>query len=72
MGCGECLTACYGGERVITIVELKVTIGKRCLGWDMCVEACPIGVISVLIDPQVDFIESLVEKSNQRVYICSQ
>jgi UDP-glucose 4-epimerase len=68
-GYGECVEACYGGERVITINEQQALIHERCIGCGKCVTACPEGVISMVFVPEVHFMRALREKISERVWI---
>ena len=68
-GCGDCVEACYGGERVITIDGYQAVIHERCIGCGKCVAACPEGAISVVFDPEVDILRALRERICERVKI---
>ena len=69
ISCGDCVEACYGGERVITIDEHSAVMHERCIGCGKCVTACPEGAISMVFDPEVDFMKALGERINERVEI---
>ncbi|MBN1147160.1 MAG: 4Fe-4S binding protein [Anaerolineales bacterium] len=68
-GCGECVDACYGGERVIRMGREKAEIHDRCLGCGRCISACPRGAISIEIEPGSDVLQALVERISERVRI---
>jgi len=56
--------ACYGGARVITLVETRAEINIR------CIPACPQGAIKLEIDSQEgDMIEALLDRIATRVDI---
>jgi ferredoxin len=62
--CGDCIVACYGGARVITLVETRAEINIR------CIPACPQGAIKLEIDSQEgDMIEALLDRIATRVDI---
>ena len=67
--CGDCVDACYGGERVIRLGEKRAQIGERCIGCGKCVPACPEGAISLHVVPGVDVIEALLERVGERTKI---
>ena len=67
--CGACVSACYGGERVITLGPEKAEMHERCLGCGRCVEACPEGAISLEFDPHTDVLAALLERIESRVEI---
>jgi NAD-dependent dihydropyrimidine dehydrogenase PreA subunit len=61
-GRGECVSACYGGDRVITISSTRVEIHERCIGCGLWFPACPEEAISLCIDPSRALMEALMEK----------
>jgi UDP-glucose 4-epimerase len=67
--CGECIPACYGGEKVISLGSSRAVIHERCIGCGRCIPACPQGAISLSFDPQVDLVDALLEKVTARVQI---
>jgi len=69
IGCGECVEACYGGERVITIEDSGAVINKRCIGCGRCAAVCPEEAISLVFDPEVDFMRAFRERISERVKI---
>ncbi len=68
-GCGTCVQACYGGERVIALNAGHAEINERCVGCGRCVTACPAGAINLSFDPQVDWMQALLERISQRAEI---
>ncbi len=68
-GCGTCAGACYGGERVIDLASGKASIGQRCIGCGLCADACPTGAVSITFDPQVDWMDSLLERISAKAAI---
>ena len=67
--CGECISACYGRERVITMGVERAEIHPRCIGCGRCIPACREGAISLEFDPQIDLMDALLEKVAARVQI---
>lgn len=70
-GCGECVAACYGGSRVITLADGKAVIGGRCIACGRCVPACPAGAISLHLDAHIDLLDALMERISSRTNIHS-
>ena len=69
IGCGDCVEACYGGEKVITIDGHQAVIHERCIGCGKCIAACPEGAIALVFKPEIDFMRALLERINERVRI---
>ena len=69
--CGECVSVCYGGERVIAFGFKRVEISDRCIGCGLCVTACQEDAISLKIDLETDLIEALMERVAVRTQIGS-
>ena len=67
--CGDCLAACYGGERVIRLGAERAEIQERCIGCGRCVPVCPEDAISMEIDSQADVMDVLLERIAARTQI---
>jgi len=67
--CGECIPACYGGERVVRIGPERAEIHGRCIGCGRCIPTCREGAIALEFDPQINLMDALLEKVAARVQI---
>ena len=65
--CGDCISACYGGERIIRLGAERAEISARCVGCGRCVSACPEGAITIELPPDSEWQPVLLSKIADRV-----
>jgi ferredoxin len=66
-GCGACAAACPVGA--VTLVNGLARIGEPCKGCGRCVDACPAGAIRFRMAAEVDALDWLLRRVEQRTDI---
>jgi ferredoxin len=66
-GCGACVEVCHVGA--ISLVDGMARIGEQCKGCGRCAATCPAGAITLRLAEDVDVLDRLIERIEQRTDI---
>jgi ferredoxin len=67
VGCGKCVEVCY--VKAIKVEYGHARIDDQCKGCGRCVAACPVGAISLRLHKDVDVVQELIHRVEQRTDI---
>jgi ferredoxin len=67
VGCGACVDACH--VRAISLDDGQAHIGDHCKGCGRCAAVCPIGAITLHLAEDVDVLDHLLTRIEQRTNV---